>query len=386
MQNYNTTKTTQMRVKECDFLNVRKGPSTKYAVGFKIYTGRIIDVVSKQGSWARAKFNGSYGWCSLNYLEAVKHTIYINDTNIYTTTASINFRKAPDWNSSILYIAPKNIEVYVIDIIDGWAKVWYANTIMYAPASYLKDTGRIQTGSGSVDNSTPPIPPLIEEKEPQRPLIQYKNDFWIDIYSPEKPNFRFNTSELNMHMVEKPTEVINMMKYDKVDNLNADGDYTTTHRTYDVTDIDISFYVKRENYKHILKQLKQIVKMPSFRLTFGWNRRFFKYARISDNIEIEEFLYDDIEAKITITFELQPYNYAQGGIHYVKNNKTGDTFLKHGDVIVNNYEESYPKIFIPIPHQSLCPVDANGERVVTLAMYSDYTKETYNYRTLTDKN
>lgn len=370
-----------LEVYNCDFLNVRKGPSTKYAVGAKIYPDRIVEVVSKQGNWARIKFNGGHGWCSLLYLRNVVHSVYREDTKIYKLNESINFRRSADWNAHILYVAPKNMLVDVIDDSGEWVSLWYANKIMYAPKSYMTYTGNIKPGSGqgpaSPDNS---IPQLTEEKEPIRPQVQYKNEFWIDIYNPDIPKFRFNTSELNMHMITKPDEILSMLKYEAIDNLNYDGDLISSYNTFDTTEIEIEFYIRKENYKYIIKKLKEIVRMPSFRLTLGWNRRFFRNARLADNIEIQEYLYDDIEAKIIMTFELQPYDYAQEGVHYVKDIKTGDTFLTHGSMIINNYEESYPKIYIPVPHETICKKDGNGEKTITISLHNYDRNETKYYK------
>lgn len=376
-RNVRTASRNLMEVYKCDFLNVRKGPSTKYAIGFKIYTDRVVQVVSKQGNWARLKFNGSYGWASLLYLRNVKHTNYSQDTKIYKLTASVNFRRAQDWNSHILYIGAKNELIYVVDDSDSeWLKVWFANKYMYVPKAYAVDTGQIKPGGGEEEVVNPP---LTEEKEEIRPILPYKNQFWIDIFTPDVPKFRFNTSELDVHMITKPTEIISMLKYDTVEALNMDGDLPTSLNTYDTTEIEIEFYIKKENYKFVLKKLKQITKMPSFRLTFGWDRRFFRYARLADNIEIEEEDFDDLEAKMTLVFELQPYKYAQEGIYYAKDINTGESFLQNGSTILNNYEESYPKLYVPIPHTSLCKTNENGKKEVCITLYSEEKKQYFNY-------
>lgn len=373
----------QLKVYQCNFLNVRKGPSTKYAIGFKMYKDRVVDVVSTQNGWARLKFDTSYGWASLSYLTGVKQTIYRDSTKVYKTTSKINFRREPDWNSDVLYLALKGLEVDAIDDTDEtWVKIWYANMVMYAPKQYLSFTGNIKPGSGITDDSEEELPPLTEEKEPIRPVVQYKNDYWIDIHNPNNKSFRFNTSELNMHMITKPTEVFNMLKYEKYDSLNANGDMIASNNTYDTTEIDLEFYIRAENYKYIIKQLKQLIKMPSFRLTLGWNRRFFMHARLSDNIEIEEFQHDDIEAKINLSFELQPYCYAQEGVYYAKDTQTGKTFLKNNSILMNNYEESYPKLFVPIPHKSLIKADENGEKAFTITLYSYDKQEASSYTLL----
>lgn len=373
---------TLLEVYNCDFLNVRKGPSTKYGIISKLIPGRIVEVVSKKGNWAKIRFNGGYAWCSLLYLKTPSKGSHSGELRVYQVLRSINLRDTPNWNGNIIRVAYKNEYLDVIEIIGDWAKVWDNGKELYAPTTngkyvYLKDTGQTKPGTGEEEEE--PAPPLTEEKEPIRPQVQYKNEFWIDIHNPDIPNFRFNTSELNMHMITKPNEIITMLKYDTVDNLNWDGDLITSSNTFDTTEIEVEFYINTENYKYIIQKLKQISRMSSFRLTFGWNRRYFRIARLADNIEIEEYLHDDIEAKITLVFELQPYSYAQEGIYYTKDITSGESFLKHNSVILNNYEESYPKIYVPIPHTSICPVNDNNQKIVTITLYSHTTNQYYYY-------
>lgn len=377
-----TTEYTKMEVYNCDFLNARKGPSTSYGIITKLVCGRIVEVVSKKGNWAKIIYNGGYAWCSLLYLKTPSKSSSSHDLRVYKVLRSINLRETASWNGTILRVAYKGELLDVVSIDGDWATVWDSGRIMYAPTTngkniYLEDTGVVKPGGD--DEEEEPTLPLVEEKEPVRPQVQYKNEFWIDIHNPDIPDFRFNTSELNMHMITKPHEVITMLKYDTVDSLSWDGDLITSNNTFDTTEIEVEFYIREENYKYVIQKLKQISRMSSFRLTFGWNRRYFRNARLADNIEVEEYLYDDIVAKITLTFELQPYSYAQEGIYYTKDITTGKSFLKHNSVILNNYEESYPKIYVPIPHQSICTVNDNNQKVVTLTLYSHTTNQYYYY-------
>lgn len=377
---------TLMEVCKCDYLNVRKGAGTKYGIISKLVNGRLVEVVSKKNNWAKIRINGGYGYCSLLYLKTPSKggSPTTPELRVYKVLRDINLRDTPNWNGKIIRVAYKNELLDVMEITNDFAKVWDNGRELYAPTTngkyvYLSDTGQVKPGTGG-DDEEEQAPPLTEEKEPIRPQLQYKNEFWIDIHNPDMPDFRFNTSELNMHMIEKPNENITMLKYDTVDNLSWDGDLITTNNTYDTTEIEVEFYVREENYKYVIQKLKEISRMSAFRLTLGWNRRYFRNARLADNIEIEEFLYDDIVAKITLIFELQPYSYAQEGIYYTKDIKTGESFLEHNSVILNNYEESYPKVYIPIPHTSICPVNEDNKKVVTLTLYSHKTNQYYYYK------
>lgn len=58
-------------VKQCDFLNIRKGPSVSYGVVSKVYTNNVIDIVAKDGSWYKIKTSSNVeGWVNSKYINS----------------------------------------------------------------------------------------------------------------------------------------------------------------------------------------------------------------------------------------------------------------------------------------------------------------------------
>lgn len=56
-------------VSQCDYLNVRKGPSTKYSILSKLYTNNVIEIVEKSGNWYKVKTSSNIeGWVSSKYI------------------------------------------------------------------------------------------------------------------------------------------------------------------------------------------------------------------------------------------------------------------------------------------------------------------------------
>ena len=56
-------------VSQCDYLNVRKGPSTKYSILSKLYTNNVIEIVEKSGNWYKVKTSSNIqGWVSTKYI------------------------------------------------------------------------------------------------------------------------------------------------------------------------------------------------------------------------------------------------------------------------------------------------------------------------------
>ena len=50
-------------------LNLRGGPSTNYDTIGTLPKGAIVIIHQIEGSWAYIEYDGTFGWCSVNYLE-----------------------------------------------------------------------------------------------------------------------------------------------------------------------------------------------------------------------------------------------------------------------------------------------------------------------------
>ena len=51
------------------FLNLRTGPGTGFSIVTRMYNGEWVEVLERQGSWARVRHvSGFEGWASLRYL------------------------------------------------------------------------------------------------------------------------------------------------------------------------------------------------------------------------------------------------------------------------------------------------------------------------------
>lgn len=58
-------------VKQCDFLNIRKGPSVSYGVVSKVYTNNVIDIIAKEGNWYKIKTSSNIeGWVNSKYINS----------------------------------------------------------------------------------------------------------------------------------------------------------------------------------------------------------------------------------------------------------------------------------------------------------------------------
>ena len=372
------TKTTyqKLEVYKCSSLHVRAGASTNHKVIGYLYPKQVVEVESRKGNWARIKWKGSFAFCSLLYLRAITTSSSSPvRAMIMTTTMSINIRTAPNWSASIIEAVKKGTELYVTEYVagDNWSTIWYNNQYAYVPSKYLRDTGRVVEGVGGGDgeDTEDTIPNLPEFAEAPRYNVEYKNKWWIECYSPEHPEFFFNTSNLGMPLLEKPVEQLPIMKVDATEEIDFDGDIIHTNATYSTTEMELEFFILKENYNLVMHKLRQLCQMKEFRLICGWDNRYYKKARLSSSIEIEEYDFDELGYKITIEFIMQPYRYAMDGTKFIKDRKTGKDDLVNESEIYNSFAVSLPKIYVQVPHESLVDTNTDNEKIITLTLESD---------------
>ena len=79
-------------IKQCDYLNIRSGPSTSYKVVSKAYTNNVVEILGKSGSWYKIKTSGNIeGWVSSKYIGSYKETTEeVKGETLITANSSIN--------------------------------------------------------------------------------------------------------------------------------------------------------------------------------------------------------------------------------------------------------------------------------------------------------
>ena len=65
----NDTNTEILRMYTTDYLNMRTGPGTEFEKIITILPGEMVQVIEREGNWAKVVFDGETGYCSLEYLE-----------------------------------------------------------------------------------------------------------------------------------------------------------------------------------------------------------------------------------------------------------------------------------------------------------------------------
>lgn len=58
-----------LRMYTTDYLNMRSGPGTEFEKIITILPGEMVQVIEREGNWAKVIYNEERGYCSLEYLE-----------------------------------------------------------------------------------------------------------------------------------------------------------------------------------------------------------------------------------------------------------------------------------------------------------------------------
>ena len=156
-----STTTNTMYVTASAGLNLRKGPSTSYAVIKTLSKGTEVTVVSSSNGWSKVNVGGVSGYVSSDYLSSTKPSTGSSSSNESTsnttstmyTTERLNLRKGAGTSYSVITTLDKGIAVTVHSSSNGWSKVSVNGMTGYVSSSYLSST-KPSNSSSSTDSST----------------------------------------------------------------------------------------------------------------------------------------------------------------------------------------------------------------------------------------
>ena len=156
-----STTTNTMYVTASAGLNLRKGPSTSYAVIKTLSKGTEVTVISSSNGWNKVNVGGVSGYVSSDYLSSTKPSTgssssnesTSNSTSTMYTTDRLNLRKGAGTSYSVITTLDKGVAVTVHSSSNGWSKVSVNGMTGYVSSSYLSST-KPSNSSSSTDSST----------------------------------------------------------------------------------------------------------------------------------------------------------------------------------------------------------------------------------------
>ena len=140
-------------------LNVRKGPSTSYAVITTLADGTKVTVVSTSGDWSKITCGNTTGYVSSKYLS---NSVSSSDNNSSTETSvtkyvnasvGLNVRKGPSTSYSVITTLANGTKVTVVSTSGDWSKITCGNTTGYVSSKYLSNSASSSDNTSSTETS-----------------------------------------------------------------------------------------------------------------------------------------------------------------------------------------------------------------------------------------
>ena len=140
-------------------LNVRKGPSTSYAVITTLADGTKVTVVSTSGDWSKITCGNTTGYVSSKYLS---NSVSSSDNNSSTETSvtkyvnasvGLNVRKGPSTSYSVITTLANGTKVTVVSTSGDWSKITCGNTTGYVSSKYLSNSASSSDNNSSTETS-----------------------------------------------------------------------------------------------------------------------------------------------------------------------------------------------------------------------------------------
>ena len=156
-------------------VNFRTGPGKTYDVIQTLKKGTELTLYSQKDGWYEAEYNGKRGYVSGKYIEILmtvgdQHGGEDDGDNPVEglgtgiTTGKVNFRTKPSTQSTTITQLPRNTEVTLISLNDGWYKAEYNGKTGYLYAKYVRLIGN--SGGGTPPENTPePVPDELKPAE-----------------------------------------------------------------------------------------------------------------------------------------------------------------------------------------------------------------------------
>lgn len=116
-------------------LNVRSGAGSSYSRVASLSKSSYITLVSKTGDWWKVEYKeGSFGYCSANYIKTVSSTPMI----VNVSSGTLNVRSGAGTNYSRVASLRKGENVLRLSVSGDWSRVLFrGNRVGYVSSKYL---------------------------------------------------------------------------------------------------------------------------------------------------------------------------------------------------------------------------------------------------------
>jgi SH3-like domain-containing protein len=103
-----------------DAVNIRSGPSTKNNVIWQVFESFPLQVLKREGKWAKVvDFEGDEGW--------IYETLISSKKSVIVNVETANMRSGPSTEDTVVATVKKGVVFTPLEINGDWLKVRYKN-------------------------------------------------------------------------------------------------------------------------------------------------------------------------------------------------------------------------------------------------------------------
>lgn len=105
-----------------DAVNMRSGPSTKNNVIWQVFEGFPLQVIKRDGKWAKVvDFEGDEGW--------IYETLISSKKSVIVNVETANMRSGPNTDETVVATVKKGVVFTPLEMKGDWMKISYKNEI-----------------------------------------------------------------------------------------------------------------------------------------------------------------------------------------------------------------------------------------------------------------
>ncbi len=117
-------------------VNVRYGPSTKYAIAGSLGAGDAVQYLGKSGNWYMVTRGGQVGYVYGKYLSAAKET----ESSVVVALTNVNVRSGPSAKHEKLGWLASGQTVVKLGKSGNWLKIQWGTQVGYVYKKYVAET------------------------------------------------------------------------------------------------------------------------------------------------------------------------------------------------------------------------------------------------------
>jgi mannosyl-glycoprotein endo-beta-N-acetylglucosaminidase len=155
-----------VNVSEGSSLNLRGSDSQSSSVIVKLQNGTEVQVISTSNGWAKVQANGQIGYVSTDFLSDTKPNTGTQEKEQVVTKyvnvslgSSLNMRKNPSVNASIIVKIARGVAVTVLSESNGWANIEAYGQTGYVSTEFLSAANPAAGADKSNSNNNSDIVP-----------------------------------------------------------------------------------------------------------------------------------------------------------------------------------------------------------------------------------